>query len=178
MHPQDREGRKKTRIYSASWSPLVSLLFVSLFLFFSVPGVFPHLIYSFFSTSNSSTFFCSSLPQSLSPSIYRFYSVSFCRICVSMLHADSVVASRRATFISFPLRKLSWCASPGASGRNLTFWKPLLGVVCRKLCVISNAHAAFGRIKLIDMPFLFFYIYSLIPLQRFMKTSHLLFCSY
>jgi len=38
-----------------------------------------------------------------------------------MLHADSV-ASRRVTFIWLPLRKLSWCASPGASERNITFW--------------------------------------------------------
>jgi hypothetical protein len=37
-----------------------------------------------------------------------------------LLHADSaVVASRgRATFISLPLRKLSWCANPGAARRN------------------------------------------------------------
>lgn len=37
-----------------------------------------------------------------------------------MLHADSVVASRRGTFILLPLRKLSKYASPGALERNVT----------------------------------------------------------
>lgn len=156
----DREGRKKTRIYSAVSSPFITFFFPPR----SVPGVFPYLIYSFFSTPNSFTFLFLSLFLSLLLSLFSlihwFCSASFCEICDPMLHADSMVASRRPTFISLPLRKLSWRASPGASERNVTFWKPLSGVVCRKLCVIWNAHAAFGRIspKLIDMPSFFFLI--------------------
>lgn len=67
----DREGHKKTRIYSASSSPLVSLLFVSIF-FHSFPGVFPYLIYSFFSIPQFFyilLFFCIPLPLSLFPPI-------------------------------------------------------------------------------------------------------------
>lgn len=149
LHPRNRESRKKTCIYFAFSSLLdfLRLAVIRLTFFFSFgPRCFPapHLRFLFRPQFSHVLFLCLSLPLSLFLPIHWFYSMSFCGICDPMLHADSVVASRRATFILLPLRKLSWCASPGASERNVTFWKPLSGVVCRKLCVISNAHAAFG----------------------------------
>lgn len=149
LHPRNRKSRKKTCIYFAfsSFLDFLRLAVIRLIFFFVRSQVFSR-------TSFTVSFPPPILPRSFSlsfstsvsfhPSIHWFYSMSFCGICDPMLHADSVVASRRATFILLPLRKLSWCASPGASERNVTFWKPLSGVVCRKLCVISNAHAAFG----------------------------------
>lgn len=137
----DREGHKKTRIYFASSSPLVSLLFVSFFCR-SVPGVFPYLISFFISASFPSPiplhYFFSSLCLFFSH-IHWFRSASFCEICDSILHADSVVASQHMTFILLPLRKLSWCASPGVLERNVTFLKTSLGcglqeVMCHLEC--------------------------------------------
>lgn len=96
----DRESRKKTRIYFAFSSSLVSLLFVSLFR--SVPGVFPYLIYSFFPTPNSATFFffvflCPRLFSHLSIgfSLMSFFaeSVTRCFMLIRWLHLDARLLS-------------------------------------------------------------------------------------
>lgn len=61
LHPRNRKSRKKTCIYFAFSSLLdflrLAVIRLTFFFFRSVPGVFPHLIYGFFSAPNSPTFF-------------------------------------------------------------------------------------------------------------------------